>query len=363
MKKRLWPALLICTFLLALPALWTPIIFTDSSLIQDTTPWQHIPEKSPTLVQLVQSLKGGQLTSWVTDIAPVIHWHPDERYRASDPLTFFNSGKIYFREVYRWAPFATRKLDLLGDATPELMAALALHAPSTRLFERQGLLNGYAGYELHYDPELKTDSASAPLLWRVSDSPLFRDVQTQDRGQIFIPVEFWYHISYNPISIYFGSHDGDWESFLVVFDVRLNGENISATPLYFNTSSHGNSTWHCRDEITSHGGRWQLFSALDTHATYAAPGIYWRVYPDRTGDGLDPQHAWDTRQHLRPVTEEPYYGFSGSWGRTSFVNWMNGPIPPGPQFKYLPRSTDKQAAEDWKILTARCAQRAHHNSQ
>lgn len=368
MKKRAFTLLPVAlTVLLALSVgFWPQIAFKDSDLIRDTEPWKRIPQKSPLLQQLITDLLSGQPQPWIRSAAPVIHWHPAEKYRASDPLVFFNQAKIYRREVYTWLPFATRELVLIGDANAATVSSLHEPGRTARLFERQSLLDGYAGYELHYDPDtLLPADAPAPLLWRLSLSPLFRDIQTQNPDQIFIPIEYWYHIANNPIPLYFGSHDGDWESFLVVFDVRvttyvnnhwLNSSTLTAAPVYFNTSSHGNSSWHCREDILMQDGRWQLFSALNTHATYTRPGVHWRVYPDRTGDGLNTQNAWDTRRNVRPAVKEPYYGFSGSWGRTSFIHWMNGPIPPGPEFKYLPRSSDTQTQSDWKSLTARCPQ-------
>jgi hypothetical protein len=55
---------------------------------------------------------------------------------------------------------------------------------------------------------------------------------------------------------------------------------------------------------------------------------------------------------VRSLYLENYYGFSGSWGRTSYIDFQNAPIPPGPDFKYLPREIDTEKAYQQLMIVA-----------
>lgn len=338
------------------------ILMTESSLISDKTYWQEISkQKSTALQNLIMQFQSGNLSpasqTLLVQHAPKVWWHTRELFPAQDPLVFFQDSELWFREVLPFFPFWTkREVPVSSDTSNFLTTKFETFStvqPVSRLLEKQGLLAGLAGFELRYSTNIKS-SSTAPLLWRLSHSELFKTVQPAASNELYLPIEFWYFSPHNPVDIYIGTHNGDWESFLILFHVTdstasAGNTELSFTPLYYNTSSHGNSSWHCPEEIQIEDQRWQLFSALGTHATYTQDQVQWRIYPDRTGRGA----AWDTWLNLRPLVQEAYYGFSGSWGRTSWIHFMNAPLGPGPLFKYLPRSSLQKSQQDWINLN-RC---------
>lgn len=326
-------------------------VFSASRIIEDTEYWNEMARhKTPALAELIHSVETGEAPPWLADSAPLIWWHETEKYPASDPVELLQSSHIWYRKVSYLIPFWTvTELQLGPDEK-----SVEKHSPQdvvTRLYELGGINNGLAGFELRYDPDQKLVKP-APLLWRLGFSPLFKVVQPEANNKILLPIEFWSHNSYNYTGIYFGNHFGDWESFLILFEVSDKNSELIATPLYYNTSAHGHGDWHCKKDLSFENHRLQLYSAVGTHATYTSPGTHYNgIYPDHASRGK----PWETWKLLRPLVKEPYYGFSGSWGATSFVHWMNGPLPPGPKFKYLPGvPADKVKAQYDEFVTA-CA--------
>ena len=321
-------------------------LMTDSRIFSDSPFWEN-PEFKKEIFQhkLFKEILNGQLPESVISQLPVLWWHPEERFKASDPLPVFLSSRLIYRELIPYFPFLTKTRIDYGqinaiDWRSVNEAGAGPTSIVTRLHETGGIKKGYAGFELHYDPTLQNNQ-NAPLLWRLSKHPVFADLQPESPTEALVPIEFWYHMTYNYTSIHFGFHDGDWESFLFLFKVEKKDNELHFSPWMVSVSAHGHTTWRCFHNLTKHDNRPELFSALGTHATFIDEGIQPRLYPDRTARGEN----WKTWLNTRYLPKEPYYGFSGSWGRTSYVDFQNGPIPPGPDFKYLPRETEKAAAK------------------
>jgi hypothetical protein len=324
-------------------------VFTPSAIITDTEVWNRIAsEKTDKIKYLIKRLRDGDSDPWLNAAAPVIWMSKDEKYPPSDPAELFEYSELWYREVNPLLPYLTVTEKRIAPGED-----VNAHTPFdvvTRLFERGGIASGTAGFEYRYDRSQKL-SRPAPLLWRLSLAPLFAEIQPQAEDEALIAVEFWYHNAYNYTGIFFGNHFGDWESFLILFSVKDKGGAPEIIPVAYNTSAHGGGTWRCKKDLLFENGRLQLFSAVGTHATYPTPGTHFNgIYPDITRRDT----PWNTFELMRPLMREPYYGFSGSWGATSFVHWMNGPIPPGPRFKYLPRTVPESARAQWNDFIASC---------
>lgn len=346
--------------LLFFPPLQEFFLFRKSRFVRDTNLWSEIGrDKKPELKKILLHLERGDIQPWIESAAPVIWWHRQEKFKAVDPQKTFESSELWYREVHPLFFFLNQREKLIGPAATVNKKSLLVEDTSpflhfSRLFESAGIKRGRAGFELRYDIlKIPSFTPPPPLLWRLSLSPIFRDLQTQNEAELIIPIEFWYFIQHNPIPIYFGTHHGDWESFLILFRVSSIDGNILANIKHVYTSAHGGGQWRCPEELEYSQNRLQLLSALDTHATYTTAGLQWRLYPDRTEKG----EAWETWHNLKALVQEPYYGFSGSWGRTSFIHWMNGPISPGPNFKFLPASDDVKSREQWIRFQESCLQK------
>lgn len=325
------------------------LVFTDSRIISNSEIWNQISaKKSENLARVIRQLRDGDNLSWLEKATPVLWFAKSERYPPSDPAELFEHTELWYREVNVKLPYWTVIEKRIENGT-----GYGDHSANdvvTRLFERGGIASGTAGFEMHYDADQKFKKP-APLLWRLGLFPLFGEIQPASANLVFLPMEFWYHSTYNYTGIYFGNHFGDWESFLILFAASdINGK-IEVNPVAYHTSAHGGGTWHCKKDLTFENGRLQLFSAVGTHATYATPGLHFQgLYPDIARRDV----AWNAFEHLRPLVREPYYGFSGSWGATSFVHWMNGPIPPGPKFKFLPGVEPEKARAQFNEFIASC---------
>jgi hypothetical protein len=335
------------------------LISTGSRIFKSDLIWSEIAEKKSTVLkELIASVDKSEPQFWIAGMAPVIWWHPQENHKATDPQEILPSATLWYREINRYFPFIDNELKELGPFNPAEFRNINYNGSTpaddvTRLMETGGIHAGYAGFEIRYDSFMKP-SLPAPMFWRISRHPLFKDVQLDDEHHVYMPVEYWYHFNYNDTRWHFGNHDGDWESFLVVFEVREKEGTTSIRPLALSVSAHGGSSWHCELKLShTKDGRIELFNALGTHATYAEPGNHWRlIYPDKTERG----EAWETWHLMRPVEKENFYGFSGSWGRTSYVYFQNAPIPPGPHFKYLPADANiERAASEFKKVISECS--------
>ena len=75
-----------------------------------------------------------------------------------------------------------------------------------------------------------------------------------------------------------------------------------------------------------------VYSALGTHASEPIPGVTKLYCP--TSDicfydfAEESESEWRTWEHLRPVKNEPWYGFGGAWGTDWPTNDLSGPLGP-----------------------------------
>lgn len=320
-------------------------LFTSSRIFTNPAFWQSTSfNKSNLIKQELVQLENGFLNEKIKTHLPVLWWHPNEKFKSSDPALVFEKSEIWFKEISEIAPlFSTKLIKVSGvqNADWRSLQVEGFKATDvvTRLHETGGIKKGYAGFELKYDINAEQPE-SPPLLWRLSKHPVFQKIQTDNPNEFFMPLEIWYFSTYNYTSIHFGFHDGDWESILILLKVTEQNNSLDFTPWLISLSAHGHTVWHCPKNFNFVDNRFEIFSALGTHATYKDKGLHWRIYPDRTANGS----RWETWKNTRSLYNEPYYGFSGSWGRSSYVDFQNGPIPPGPDFKYLPREMNTEKA-------------------
>lgn len=321
-------------------------IFCDSRLLNNEDIWQSLlTNKHESINNLINDLKSGMTHDFILNNAPAIWWHPTEKYKASDASELLQTTEIQFRELNYYIPFITSEFVNLGPFKNPDFKSINYNGYTpldevTRLLENKGIKNGFAGFELKYDAD-QILKQPAPLYWRLSQHPLFEKIQNSSPDELFLPIEYWYHHAYNYTGIYFGNHDGDWESTLYLFKAKFINNQIEFIPIMISTSAHGGSTWHCPESLNKIDSRFELYSAVGTHATYTRAGYHWRfIYPDRTAKG----ELWQAWKLVKPLVKEDFFGFSGSWGKTSFIYFQNAPIPPGPKFKYLPTEMNADSA-------------------
>ncbi|HAR41365.1 MAG TPA: hypothetical protein DCS07_01835 [Bdellovibrionales bacterium] len=193
------------------------------------------------------------------------------------------------------------------------------------------------------------DWSRAPLLWRLG--PKIRD-------DLFL-IEYWFHSHFSqggPLGI--GDHEGDWEGVAALVHAEFTEPGIFAhrlVAMYF--AAHEGGDWKCAEDLDwtqDETGRRipEAYSARGSHATYSKSGRHWNY---ALLENAPRGKAWDTVKNLRPLTLEPYFGFSGGWGKTNRWAFMSGPMPPS-SFKSMP---GKSLLDRWiKVVEPICATRA-----
>lgn len=315
-----------------------PILYPES-LIQD----RKLGKKN-------RDLSG--LEALIYNLAPRIWWHPNEMQAHSDPLDFIAQSSLVERKSLPFiAGIPLKKTERIPVGKIDPMELAKNYSDKNyRPLEYGGQNEGLSGMELYYKGALELfkpigqmsaaefEKLRAPLFWRVSRHFNLNLLQEADPNSIVLLIEYWYHSVYNPIPITLGAHQGDWEGFGFLVKFSLEKQVIKHEVLQLYHSAHAQGAWVCIKDLEIENERYNLYSSLGTHATYPHSGT------GRLGilaDKLERGKAWETWKWLSPLQLEPYYGFAGAWGKSSFHWSMTGPMAPGPKFKYYPRSSPK----------------------
>ncbi len=306
-----------------------------------------LTQKIELIQQDLKRLDTGVAPNWLSQLAPVIWWHSNEKFKSVNAEEVFKTADLWMRSLDSNRITTAQQVNLgpiqLMDWRHVKFQDLSPTQPITRLFETASPRNGLVGFELRFNP-FEPTKEKPQLMWRLGKHPIFNDVQSNDSSSMIVPIEFWYYMNFNPTGVWIGNHEGDWESFLFVVRLTVKDKQTSITPLLISTSAHKGSSWHCIAELSKNSANeFELFSALGTHATYVSEGLHTKgILPDRTERGS----GWETKEALTPLVKQNFYGFSGSWGRTEFSYFQSGPLPPGPEFKYIPSETNRVKALD-----------------
>lgn len=303
---------------------------------------EQLPEFDAQTLKSILSAKSKRLQAAVAQVdliakqlAPNIYFHSQERFLASDPMDFISQSELVHWKSFPGFSFLAQQRYVeipKGQIDPQLLAT-KYGRSIFRPYELSGLEAGREGYYLNLVSPPQVNLEKAPILWRLSHHPDLKNLQDfSDPNSVILLIEYWYHADHNPISIYFGSHQGDWESF--AFLIKISTESnpqLLATYL----SAHQDGQWYCSTDLEKgEDGRIDLYSSLGSHATYAHSGTgNLGILPDYTEKSI----LWKSGTHLRALINEPYYGFTGAWGAAYFHWGMTGPMPPAPRYKYLPR--------------------------
>jgi hypothetical protein len=112
-------------------------------------------------------------------------------------------------------------------------------------------------------------------------------------------------------------HDGDWER--ITIRLARHADEPEFT-LFFQHRGSQPYAW-----APSKTGRLEIYCALGSHASFPRP-------PRRSLDVANGQSSrrWETWRRLRPVIDEPWYGFGGAWGRVGLSSEGSGPLGPSP---------------------------------
>jgi hypothetical protein len=310
--------------------------------------------RDDSVLELTPELKSlkAELESLVSSYAPRIWWHPDDPFGPMDPLEFIENSSLWFRTPLGGDQKVTQK----GAILPEELGSRSTGQYAQEKHENHLITPAHAnpvshphesgsraGFFMKYKGPLQDDERvkgrdradawrEVPMLWKLGLLPpeSFQSRLGDKNSQILL-LEYWYHLAYSTPNLFgVGDHEGDWEGLAFLIEVeQLSGGKLQHKPIASFLAAHESGTWHCATDlqwIEEHGRRQpEVFTALGSHATYPAEGQFRNLFfPDRTKRGI----AWDTWHHLRPLEQEPYYGYTGAWGRLGPLSFMSGPRAP-----------------------------------
>ncbi|MGH2950997.1 MAG: hypothetical protein ACRDKX_03005 [Solirubrobacterales bacterium] len=292
--------------------------------------------------------------------APLVYLHSDERWGPADPAAFIEASTLDWNRSRHDAEIAGRgevdpaRLGAACDAEPEGCYSFGgyLSRELTRPFlnrpERPIDLQNAEDRGFFLDPD---SSARGGDLTDTPDQSVFYEFRATGAG---VAISYWLFYGYSRpragrvAETFLGeeiSHEGDWEN----IDVVLNPELTRPLAVFFYGHGHPqrrawedvcklvDETEDCR---SSRAGHPIVYSALGSHASY--PGAGETEVCAAAGCACDirePERGWATWEAaagVRPVQEEPWYGFGGAWGYVG--NFDSGPL--GPSVWKLPSDLD-----------------------
>ncbi|SMD25628.1 hypothetical protein [Kibdelosporangium aridum] len=176
----------------------------------------------------------------------------------------------------------------------------------------------------------KGEGASAPAYWEYHE---------HEGKAAYV---YWFFYGHNSA---LNVHDGDWERIAV----HVDGDKPKAVTFYGHGRPPCVMPWQDQ-QLAKTGDHPQIYSAKGSHASY----------PNTANIALDKRSAgtqWNTWERLRPVGEEPWFGYRGWWGDQSWVPvpGFDGPIGPYPQ-RTLNVFTDEPCDESKSTITAQLPQ-------
>jgi hypothetical protein len=276
--------------------------------------------------------------------APRVWLHPGEQFGPLDPTAFISASLL------GWLPRRGPRVEVeaRGRVSAERLGAGCRDVPSD-CYEHDGCL------ALNFTRPFTSHPARPSGLERRRG--FFLDVADRDRrGQarrnpdapVFFEfrrtpsrllVTYWFFYGYSRPHVAANlrgadvlrdrlSHEGDWEN----VEVALSADG--SKPLALFLYGHGRPDRKEWKDVQEAAGHPIVYSALDSHASYAAPGRVEVCNP--LGCAVDisaEKFRWDTWARddgLRPVREQPWYGFGGAWGAAGPVGDRTGPLGPSP---------------------------------
>lgn len=286
--------------------------------------------------------------------APRVWLHGDERFGPLHPDDFVRSSRLEWHRrrgdtnVSNRGSVAAARLGRGCDEAPsgcyEHRGYLAreLTRPFTGHPERPAALNVRRGFSLDVD-----DGARRGVRGEDPGVPVFYEFRrTPDE----LLLTYWLFYAYSRPHVLDGagvaeplltqlSHEGDWEN----VEVALTPDGTAPVAVYF--YGHGRPTrkeWaqlcklgrRLEDCSSGRAGHPVIYSALDSHASYATAGSTEVCGPLGCADDRRERGSrWDTwsgENSVRPARAQPWYGFGGAWGAAGPVGDRTGPLGPSP---------------------------------
>lgn len=288
---------------------------------------------------------------------PIVWLHSAERYGPMSPDAFLEASSLRWRKRFRDGRVAVQggvdkaRLGVGCDTREPSCYQWGAHRADqlTRPFHSSalrsvGLKSGH-GFYLDVDDSLrKGDDGEVPGVPMLYET---RSVGSELR------ITYWFFYGFSrPYAPFVGgniagklSHEGDWEN----IDVAIDAEGRPLSVAFYGHGDPHVEAWSdvCKEIdgrescSSSEPGRPVVFSARESHASYAKPvdrkGKATAVCGRHLGirvcshDFRNRGTRWDPAERpasLLDARAQPWYGFGGAWGTVGVARDMTGPLGP-----------------------------------
>lgn len=235
--------------------------------------------------------------------APIRYMHPDEQFKAGDPLDFIQNSRV--REHRSFWPDRTKDGFDEGQIDPAKLKGLQKDNLYLDLKDTDAARRG--------------NSATSPTLYQYDEKSK--------------TMTYWFFYPYNdapgPGNL---NHEGDWERVTVQLDAQQKPTEVR----YSSHKTHVTRSW---EDAPKEGGRPVVYVAKGSHANSPEPKTHTLVdvagipiAKDTFGRG---ERVDSARQQFRDVTAESWYGTRVHWGERgklaavgqTFTSGPGGPSP------------------------------------
>lgn len=304
--------------------------------------------------------------------APLVRLHPDETAFPIDVRRFVERSSLKWsgsacvgranvatgRIAKRKTPGRVPHLKLArlgGEPRPYVFKSLDANCRPRRQYRSTEVTRPY---DPHPRPpglprgegfylDLLSDSLDGdPPLHHSEGKPVLGDVPAyyqlsrhQRRGRVAMRIRYWLLFAseraVDAKGVEVVSHEGDWQQVEVLLGQRGDRRWRPLSIALVGDNSVQRLPWSHLERTGSHP---VLYSARERHELYAETGrVAHRVrVGGRVGTTFDETAtcgdclSWPTWRQLRPLREEPWYGFGGGWGLSYEADVSSGPLGPIP---------------------------------
>jgi hypothetical protein len=281
---------------------------------------------------------GGDVPAAVEAYAPLVRFHPDERFFPTSPDEFLSHSELVFfragaRDLVVEAPDAPPLgrggYRSAGFTTHDLTAPYHNREPGNDLGSDEG-------FALDLDDSSRCGGGVDAIGCTFGEAPVYYQ---------YVPrryVTYWFFYAYSaPVGFsgkpsYRFGHEGDWERVAVLLD---DDELPTAAAYYQHNVPPHVVPWSAASADAAGSRRLIIYAALGTHASYPHTGTKnvqlgyvgvpsSRAMPSATfRDSRAAGAEWRTWLDLRGV-DAAWFGFGGAWGNRGRFPFTTGPLGP-----------------------------------
>jgi len=270
----------------------------------------------------------------IKKFAPILRIHPSEKYFPMDPLEFIRKSRFRHHrsplgdEGYNKATGLWDKSDSHNKKYYNIpIEVIDRHGPDDEGRNRRPHdPNRGKKCNMFLQPRgnptgvRNLNPDRVPIFYYTGSRTEEVHSATGTRVETYRYIQYWRFHGFND-GFMGQNHQGDWEHVTVkVSRGRFAGVWFAA---------HGKPAFRRRDEMEWKRGRFIVYSAKGSHASYHKEGLF-HLRTDQAKNG-GPTFELNTADSLKGLNVQPWRHFAGAWGEVGQIKDTTGPL--GPWYK------------------------------